>query len=167
TMMVESYGITPTWANMQTMVIYLANLIGTFLLVMLFHRMKNEVKIKGVFMALCLPMYAVVLMIGKAPQWAIILSIVIATTILYSIGNVNVRISSAFERYGYSATVSGLLNAMASFGIVLANGGFGLIADRFGWGSVTTILFVTCSAAVLLCIPAAFLWRKFTTEKSL
>ncbi|MBQ5362695.1 MAG: hypothetical protein IIU63_05035 [Clostridia bacterium] len=104
---------------------------------------------------------------GKAPQWTIILSIVIATTILYSIGNINVRISSAFERYGYSATASGLLNAMASFGIVLANGGFGLIADHFGWGSVTTILFVTCFAAVLLCIPAAFLWRKFTTEKSL
>lgn len=167
TMMVESYGITPTWANMQTMVIYLANLIGTFLLVMLFNRMKNEVKIKGIFMALCLPMYAVVLMIGKAPQWTIILSIVIATTILYSIGNINVRISSAFERYGYSATASGLLNAMASFGIVLANGGFGLIADHFGWGSVTTILFVTCFAAVLLCIPATFLWRKFTAEKSL
>lgn len=167
TMMVESYGISPTWANVQTMIVYIANLVGTFLLVMLFNHMKNEVKIKGVFIALCLPMYAVVMLIGRVPQWGIILSIIIATTVLYSIGNINVRISSAFETYGYSATVSGLLNAMASFGIVLANGGFGLIADRFGWNSVTLILFVSCAVAVLLCIPAAFLWRKFTVKKSL
>lgn len=167
TMMVENYGISPTWANVQTMIIYTANLVGTFLLVMVFNHMKNEAKIKGVFIALCLPMYAVVMMIGRVPQWSIILSIVIATTILYSISNINVRISSAFEPYGYSATASGLLNAMASFGIVLANGGFGLIADRFGWSSVTLILFVSCAAAVLLCIPATFLWRKFTASKSL
>lgn len=164
TMMMESYGISPAWANMQTMVIYIANIVGTFGVVYLFNKMRNEAKIDGLAMLVCLPMYFIILFIGRLPQWSMILSMIVATTVLYAIGNINVRVSNAYEPYGYSATASGMLNALASFGIVLANGGFGYLAEHFGWNSVTVLLFASCAAAVLLCIPAGFLWRKFKHE---
>ena len=105
-----------------------------------------------------------VLFIGRVPQWSVILSFIIATTIIYSTGNINIRVSNAFEPYGYSATVSGLINAMACFGVVLANGGFGMIADRLGWNAVTLILLFCCVLAVCLCVPAAFLWKQFKSQ---
>lgn len=165
TMMVESYGISPTWANLQTMLIYIANLAGTFLLVKVIDRMKNEMWAKGVLIGLCLPLYVLVLFIGRIPQWSAVAAFVIATTILYSTTNVNVRVSTAIETYGYSATFTGVLNALGCFGIVLANGGFGIIADRMGWNAVTVVLVAACIFGAGLCLPAGFLWKKFKTKK--
>lgn len=161
TMMMESYGISPAWANMQTMVIYISNIVGTMGVIFLFNQIKNEATAEKVAMFGCLPMYFIVLFIGRLPQWSMIVALIVATTILYAIGNINVRFSLAFETYGYSGTVSGLLNALASFGIVIANGGFGYLAESFGWSMVTAVLFASCLFACLLCVPAGVLWKKF------
>lgn len=167
TMMMESYGLSPHWASIQTMLIYIANIFGTFVVIYLFRKIKSEPIIVGVAMVVCLPMYGLILLIGQIPAWMILAALIVSTTVLYALGNVNVRIANAFEPYGYSGTATGALNAMASFGIVLANGGFGFIAEHFGWSSVTVSLVAFCAFAALLCVPATVLWRKVIEEETL
>jgi hypothetical protein len=53
------------------------------------------------------------------------------TTVLYGVGRININISARVEKYGYSASFVSILNGFASFGVVLANGGFGILADNF------------------------------------
>lgn len=161
TMMMECYDLSPVWASMQTAIIYVANILGTFIIAKTFGKIKNEMLAKGMAMAFCLPFYIVILFIGQVPAFVIITCSIITTTVLYGIGRVNVKIASHVEKYGYSATFTGFLNAMASFGVVFANGGFGIIADRLGWNAVTIVFVVVCVIAVLGYVVGAIIWNKF------
>lgn len=165
TMMMENYDLSPTWASMQTALIYIANILGTFVVVWAFRKMKNELMIKGVGMLVCIPFYAMILFIGKVPEWSILICSIVTTTILYALGRVNVRIASQFERYGYSATIISTLNAMASFGVVIANGGFGILADNFGWTAVTIILLSACTLGAVIYLLTSIIWKKFKEKE--
>lgn len=161
TMMMENYELSPVWASMQTAVVYVVNILGTFVVVWAFRKMKNEIAIKGTAMAICLPFYLMLLLIGKVPAFVILASSMINTTILYSLGNFNIRIASYFEKFGYSATISSALNGMASFGVVLANGGFGIIADTLGWDAVIYVLIGACALCTILYLLTSIVWKKF------
>lgn len=165
TMMMENYDLSPTWASMQTAIIYIANILGTFVVVWAFRKMKNEFMTKGVGLLICIPFYAMILFIGKVPEWSILICSIVTTTILYAMGRVNVRIASQFERYGYSATVVSMLNAMASFGVVIANGGFGIIADNFGWQAVTLVLLSACTLSAIAYLLTSIIWKKFKEKE--
>lgn len=167
TMMMECYDLSPVWASMQTAIIYVANILGTFIIAKTFGKIKNEMLAKGMAMAFCLPFYIVILFIGKVPAFVIIACSIITTTVLYGIGRVNVKMASHVEKYGCSATYVGLLNAMASFGVVLANGGFGIIADKLGWNAVTIVLVVVCALSVFGYIVGASFWKKFKQKQKL
>lgn len=167
TMMMECYDLSPVWASMQTAIIYVANILGTFIIAKTFGKIKNEMLAKGMAMAFCLPFYIVILFIGQVPAFVIIACSIITTTVLYGIGRVNVKMASHVEKYGCSATYVGLLNAMASFGVVLANGGFGIIADKLGWNAVTIVLVVVCALSVFGYIVGASFWKKFKQKQKL
>lgn len=167
TMMMECYDLSPVWASMQTAIIYVANILGTFIIAKTFGKIKNEMLAKGMAMAFCLPFYIVILFIGQVPAFVIITCSIITTTVLYGIGRVNVKIASHVEKYGYSATFTGFLNAMASFGVVFANGGFGIIADKLGWNAVTIVFVVVCVIAVLGYVIGAIIWNKFKKANNL
>lgn len=165
TMMMECYDLSPVWASMQTAIIYIANILGTFIIAKTFCKIKNEMLAKGLAMAFCLPFYIVILFIGQVPAFVIIACSIITTTVLYGISRVNVKIASHVEKYGYSATFTGFLNAMASFGVVFANGGFGVIADKLGWNAVTVVFVAVCVIAVLGYVVGAVIWQKFKKSK--
>ncbi len=167
TMMMESYDLSPVWASMQTAIIYVANILGTFIIARTFGKIKNEMLAKGLAMAFCLPFYIVILFIGKVPAFVIIACSIITTTVLYGIGRVNVKIASNVEKYGCSATFVGLLNAMASFGVVFANGGFGIIADKLGWNAVTIILVAVCAISAIGYVVGSIVWKKFKQKEKL
>ena len=56
---------------------------------------------------------------------------------------------------------------MASFGVVLANGGFGVIADKLGWNAVTVVLVVVCALSAFGYIVGASFWKKFKNKEQL
>ena len=167
TMMMECYDLSPVWASMQTAIIYIANILGTFIIAKTFCKIKNEMLAKGLAMAFCLPFYIVILFIGQVPAFVIITCSIITTTVLYGISRVNVKIASHVEKYGYSATFTGFLNAMASFGVVFANGGFGVIADKLGWNAVTVVFVAVCVIAVLGYVVGAVIWQKFKKSNNM
>lgn len=165
TMMMESYEISTTWASMQTSVIYACNIAGLFLLSRIFSKIESPVLTQTLYFAICLPVCALMLFIGKIPLWIVFVLLVISTTFTYAMTSISVRVASAFTKFGYSGTVSGIINAFVCFGIVAGNGGYGIIAEAFGWNAVTAVWLIVCVLTVLVGIPAVFMWRKFIREK--
>ncbi|MBQ2865280.1 MAG: MFS transporter [Clostridia bacterium] len=166
TMMMESYDISATWASVQTAVTYAVNIAGAFAVIYLFRNIKNELVCESTYLFLCVPFYIILLFIGKWPMWSMMTAVMVTTTFTYSVGNLNVRTAANFEKYRCSATVSGILNGMASFGIFAANGSFGVIAQHWGWTTVNVILVCLGSlGAVLALAVGVTLWRKFKLEK--
>ena len=164
-MMVEIYGITPTWASVQTAVMYICNISGIFLLIRIFKKIKSPVLTQMLYFLICLPICILMLFIGKINVWIVSVMLIISTTVIYAMTSISVRVASAFEKFGYSGTISGITNAFVCLGVVISNGGYGIVAEHFGWNAVTTIWLVVCVAAVALAIPAVLLWRKFINEK--
>ena len=80
--------------------------------------------------------------------------------------NLNVRISSSFDKFGYSGAVSGIINSGQCVGIVAANGAFSIVAERFGWSSVALVWCVVAVIAMALGIPGFMLWQRFIKQKN-
>ena len=164
TIMMESYGLSPAWASIQAAILYSCNIIGVKLLVKIFGRIRNAVLVQTIYFLICLPVYALLLFIGKIPVPCVLLLLIISTTAIYGMTSLGVRVAMAFERYGYSGTVSGIINAAVCFGVVISSGGYGIIADRFGWNAVSVVWLVICIAVILIGIPAVYMWKKFLHE---
>ncbi len=167
TMMMECYEISPVWASMQTALVYFANIFGTFIIAKTFGKIKNEMFGKGMALAFCLPFYIVILFIGQVPAFVIIICSMTTTTVLYGVGRININISARVEKYGYSASFVSILNGFASFGVVLANGGFGILADNFGWNVVTIVLVAACAISVVGYVVGSIFWGKFKEKENL
>ena len=165
TIMMERYGLSPAWASMQVAILYFCNIFGVKLLVRIFGRIRNAVLVQTIYYLICLPVYALLLFIGKIPVSFVLLLLIISTTAIYGMTSLSVRVAMAFERYGYSATVSGIINGAVCFGVVIAHGGYGIIADHFGWNAVSMMWLVICVVVILIGIPTVYLWKKFLHEK--
>ena len=161
TMMMESYDISTAWASVQTAILYICNISGVFLFVKVFGRMKYTVLVETCYYFICLPACILMLFIGKIPLPAVLILLVVSTSVTYAMTNVMVRISAAFEPFGYSATVSGMLKSLTCFGLVTANAGYGFLAEHFGWNAVTTLWLIVCAVAICFGLIASVLWHRF------
>lgn len=162
TMIMESYNTSVMWASLLNVIIYLSNMVFAFCLIKLVRNIRNELAIFGMFFVICVPFVVAMLYLGRIPQWIIVTSLVAVTCLTQTMYSINIRVSAKFAAYGFSGGLAGLTNGLASLGIVAANGGFGYLADYFGWGSVTVACLVVTVAAVLICIPASILWHRAT-----
>lgn len=167
TMMMESYGLSATWASMQTAVLYVCNMLGLFLLIKIFKKIKNPVLLEGIYFLICLPACFLTLFIGKLPAFCIIFLLCVSTSITYSMNSLGVRISSFFNDFGYSGMVCALINAFVSIGIVIGNFGYGFLAERFGWSAVTLVWVCVCAAAIVFSIISVIFWNSFVKKYKL
>ena len=71
------------------------------------------------------------------------------------------KISYTFAKFGYSGTYTGIHNALAAFGIVVASYSYGVMSETLGWVAITlTWLIVTCIAIIISIYPA-IKWKKY------
>lgn len=161
TLMMESYSISPAWANVQSIVLMLLNIAGMLVFIPFLKRMHNEMWEKCLLTALAFIPYIILQFIGKIPMPLTVVMLAFSTMLLSLGSALNVSISTRFAKYGYSGTVSGMMNAMSSFGIVLSSAGYGYIAEHFGWSAVTGLWLVLTAVIVISFIPAALRWKKF------
>lgn len=166
TMMMESYNISTVWASLQTAGVYICNVVGVFFITPIVLRLKTEVKMMAALCIAVIPFMIVLLSIGKIPQLAATLSLMIVTSLLYQLNNMQVIISSKFaaKGVGHSGAVTSLLNSFASFGVLIAGALFGFIAENFSWQAVIIFCFILTIIAVFLTVPAYFMWKKFLRE---
>jgi len=73
-------------------------------------------------------------------------------------------ISMRFIKIGRNGTVSGIVNAMASLGIVVANFVSPRIADSYGWIAVIIAWIGFAVVSVVLSLIAYVPWKKFIKD---
>lgn len=162
-MMLESYNLSTVWVGMQTAVIYICNIAGTFLVVPLFSKRKNDVGTFIIMLAISLPFTVLMLKIGEIPQLAAIASFMIITTLSFTLNNVSIRISSKFASFGESLSggIASIMNGFASFGVLVASVLFGYVAENYSWQAVMLCCVGLLVLSILLLVPAYFLWKRF------
>ena len=166
TMITETYSsVSPSFANILTTVLMIVNLSGIYIVKKAQGWIKNDAMCLGLCFAISVPFMAMILLIGKIPVFAVVALLTIVTTFMYS-GHqlINVIIPSCFAKVNMSGSIAAVLNSIASFGAVVANFGYGYLADNFGW--TTTIMSWNIMAVIgaLFAFLAVKQWGRFTKE---
>ena len=161
-MLMESYnGVSPSLANALNIILVLAGASGVFIAsISFFRRLSSPVAIGGFFI-LCLPFLFVITRIGQVDIVISVLSMASLMLLFSSSAPFFLKISKAFAPYGCVATVSGILNCVASVGIVLSNYLFTKLSEDYGWEFTAKFWFFLMLFAVILCVAAIPIWKKF------
>jgi len=167
TIMIETYNVTPSFANALTTILVLFNLTGIFFSTWLYpKRIKNPVVGFGITFIVSFPMALLLLLTGKISIWVVIFLFTVITTMMYA-GHqfINVLIPMFFAPYHKEGSVAGMINAIASFGSVVANFTLGFIADKAGWnGSLITCAALT-AIAIVTCLAIAPTFSRFINSQ--
>lgn len=164
TMITENYAVSASFASMLTSILVFINLGGVYIANWIYpKRTKNAVAAFGICFLTALPFTVLLLLTGKIPVAVVVLLLTVTTTMMYA-GHqlINVIIPAYFARYNRTGSIAALLNALASFGAVAANIGFGYLAENYGWNATITSWIILAAISALACIIAAPVWKRFT-----
>ena len=157
TMLMQSYEhISPTIGNLLNIFIIVSGVIGMILVKFVLYPkiIKNEITGYLIMLIVALPFTVVLRFVGLAPVWLIVMSLCMISLLLTSTHLFTQYFNLNFTKYGKNGLAAGVLNAAASFGLVLQYWVFGSIADDFGW-QVVTALWIGMMASAILCIAFA------------
>lgn len=164
TMIIESYaGVSPSFASMLTMAIVFVNLGGIFVANALYPRVtKNLFFASGLCFLIALPFTVALMLIGKISIIPIVLFLAVITTMMYAAHQIiDVIIPAHFSKYGHSGSVASIINAVASFGAVVANILFGYVAENYGWNATIVFWIAFAAIAFVVCAVASPVWKRF------
>ena len=89
--------------------------------------------------------------------------LIAATTVMYGINQLlNIEVPAAFGKYERNGTIAGIMNSFGSYGVMLGNLLYGIIADASGWTAVIVTWIVLAAVSMVCCAAAVVLWRRFT-----
>lgn len=164
TMIMESYdGISPSFATLMTTVLLLVNLSGICIVNMVYpKRIKSEALCFALCFVMALPCTLLLLLTGRVPMGVVVVLLTVVTTFMYA-GHqlINVIIPAKFAAMSLSGGVASILNAVASFGAVAANLGFGFLADRYGWNITIISWNIMAVIATIFGLLSVKMWDKF------
>ena len=170
TILNESYSeLSPTLATALNIIVLLSGMLGTILAKLIYPKyIQNELKILAIFFGISLPLtISVYLMLGKV-NYIIIVVLIAFIVMLMGGGTVftTTYIAARYTKYGKGATIAGILNCVASLGVVAANTGFPAIAEQTGtWSATVAVWIALMSIALMLIIVGIPIWSKFIRNK--
>lgn len=167
TLIVENYEVSSSFASFLTTGLMLINLSGVFLVNLVCPRIiKSEVVCLGLCFLISLPCLALLTLIGKISVMTAVILLTVVTTLMYA-GNqlINILMPAKFAALNLTGGIASIINAFACFGIVIANFGFGYLADLFGW-NITILVWIGMAAlGGLFCFLAARRWKRFLKKR--
>lgn len=169
TMIVENYrdSVSISFANVLTTILICVNLTGAFVATFVYpRRVKSAMWALALCFVTALPFMITLLWIGKISVALVVFALTVITTIMYAGHQLqNVIIPSRFSKLGKQGSVSAVVNAFASFGVVAANFGFGYLAEHYGWKATTTSWIIIAIVAFVFTAIAAPRWKRFFKER--
>lgn len=167
TMLSQSYeNISPTLGNLLNILIIISGMIGMIAVkAFIFPRLiKNELVCFLMLLVISLPFAIILRFVGILPVWLTVLSLCILSMLLSATTLLTQYYNMHFIKYGLNGTAAGILNAAASFALVLQYSAFGSIADNFGW-QVVTPLWIIMILGSAICIAFGILPLKKFSER--
>ena len=168
TMINESYDkVSPSIASFLGVFPVIVGVFGKFTIQAIYKKkIHNESMTLFINMTIILIPLFVMSFIGKISYWVILamLSLIVAIangcTIITS-----TYIPLRFSSYGCTSTVSGIINGMASLGIVCSNFLSPRFADMFGGWFEVVLVWIAFSAVAAIVYFAAYIpWKKFIRQ---
>ncbi len=163
TMITEIYDVSPSFASMLTTILLLINLGGIYIVNAVHPKyIKSEALCFALCFIIALPFTLLLILTGKIPVGMVVVLLTLVTTFMYS-GHqlINVIIPSKFAKMNLSGGVASILNAIASFGAVAANFGFGYLADNFGWTATIMSWNIMAVLAATFGLLSVKQWNRF------
>ncbi len=163
TMIVENYSVSAGLASALTTVLVFVNLGGIFIANFFYPKyVKNAAWGYGLCFLAALPFTVLLLATGKVHVVVVVILLTIVTTLMYA-GHqlIDVVIPANFAKFNKAGAVASLINAIAAFGAVFANIGFGFLAEHYGWSATIISWIVLAVIAFVFCTMAVPLWTKF------
>jgi len=164
TMLMEAYSnISASTGNLLNTFVIISGFLGTLLIKFVVYPrfIKNEVAGIILCLALMIPFAVLLSMIGNVPAMAIIIAMCAialvgtASSLFMSYYNMN------FAPFGKDGFVAGVVNCAASVAIIVQTYGFNVIADHFGWKTVSYVWIVLTVVALIAAIITLPMFNKF------
>lgn len=166
TIMVETYGATPSFTSMLSVGLLVVNLFGVIVTTFIYEKVKSD-ELKTLIILYCtiLPMMLMLLNFKHMNIWVCTVLMSAVTLLFYGSGQViSMHYPGRFHRWNLVASVGAIINCFAAVGNMAATYLGGFIADHFGWGAMIGVwnaLIVVFIGITILIYP---LWRKFRRQ---
>ena len=166
-MLMESYENLPAAISTRmSSVLIIFSAVGTFVAGFMQRNItRNEAKAQIILYAVSLLPLVVVCFLGYIHYIWILVALSVSIMLIHGAAPFSQSfVALHFENYGRIGTVSGILNATASVGNVLASYVFAKMAEMMPWRGVTASWLITIIICGLLCVAVLSRWKRFTKE---
>ncbi len=167
-MIMESYANIPAAiATRMSTVLVIFSAIGLLIAgFMKSNITENEPKAQIVLMGISVPLLLIVCFVGKLNYLWILAALSLATALIHGAAPFGQSyIALRFDKHGRIGTVSGILNATASVGNILASYVFARMAELMPWRMVTAGWLLVIIVCILLCASVYKRWTRFIKDK--
>jgi len=166
-MLMESYENLPAAiATRISSVLIIFSAIGIFVAGFMQRNItRNEAKAQIILYAVSFLPLVVVCFLGYIHYIWILIALCVSIMLIHGAGPFSQSfVALHFESHGRIGTVSGILNATASVGNVLASYVFAKMAEMMPWRGVTSIWLMTIIVCAILCVAVLPRWKRFTNQ---
>lgn len=167
TMLMESYGdISASIGNILNIFIILSGIAGTLVVKYLIYPklIKNEVTGLIVLLALTIPLTVLLRMIGTVSSTTIIVSMCLIAFLMTAASLYTTYYNLNFAAFGKDGAVAGISNCAASVAMIIQSYGFNVVADNFGWKTVSDLWIVLIVTASILAVITLPIFNKFKKD---
>lgn len=163
TMVSELFAVSPSFSVMLSLVLPVVNFFGARIASAMHSSGKfSEMKIACLFFAFtALPLIGLVF-ISRLNAVVSVVMLALITSSMVAINHIFLTlVPVSFASHGRSATMAGLLDAVAYAGSAVSSYGFGAIADSIGWNKTIVIWLVIVCVALAFCAVIVRRWERF------
>ncbi len=163
----ESFSMTDSMALLLTIIISFMGIFGALLSNYLFKFIKDCVALTGVlFLGTAICALGVVLLFDSLIIVLLLIFFGLAVMLLHGVNNVITSITPMFMRDKMnSGKAAGILNGFCYLGSTLSTYVLGVIADKLGWDSALTIIFLVCTLPVIIALAWIVAKKAIKTNK--
>lgn len=163
TIMVETYGATPSFTSMLSVGLLLVNLLGVVVTTFVYEKVKSdELKTLIILYVTILPMMLMLFNFRNMNIWICTVLMSAVTLLFYGSGQViSMHYPGRFHKWNLVASVGAIINCFAAVGNMAATYFGGFIADHFGWGVMIGVWNALVVVFIVIAISIYPLWRKF------
>ena len=163
TILMETYDLSASFSIFLTIFMVILNISGVFIADYFLKKFKgNEIKVASLLFLLSMPFIAGLLFMKYISLYSSVFFMSIFTTLMGANAQILLMyIPVRFTKYGCVGTVTGILNACASFGTFLSTYVFGLTAEYFGWTVTISIWIVLTFVGFLIFALTSHKWKNF------
>lgn len=163
TIMVETYGATPSFTSMLSVILLVVNLFGVVVSTYIYEKVRSdELKTLMILYGTILPVMLLLLNFRHMNIWTCAILMSIVTLFFYGSGQVlSMHYPGRFNRWKLVASVGAIINCFAALGNMAATYFGGFIADHFGWGVMLGVWNALVIVFLFITILIYPLWREF------